>query len=196
MAGTSTTPPPPKSNTGFIAAAIVMVLLMGGLIYWKTSSSKEPEKTPPPPPKPTAATAPTMEEQLAPPPIAEVAPSATAAAEPKKGVGGGGGGVAGCPAECTGTASGALQSAVRAKGGAARGCYERALRQNATLQGKMSVTVRVGTSGQACSVNVSNGLGDPGVGSCVAQMFRSGTYPAPQGGCVDIAVPLNFVPKT
>jgi hypothetical protein len=34
------------------------------------------------------------------------------------------------------------------------------------------------------------------VGQCAANIFRqSAGYPAPRGGCVDIAVPLSFVPQ-
>ena len=39
-------------------------------------------------------------------------------------------------------------------------------------------------------------LGDGTIASCVVQMFRAGTFPPPQGGCVDAAVPMNFVPKS
>jgi hypothetical protein len=58
------------------------------------------------------------------------------------------------------------------------------------------VSIKVGPSGQVCSANVtSNQTGDPGLSSCVAQIFRSSTYAAPKNGCVDAQVPLNFVPK-
>jgi hypothetical protein len=48
-----------------------------------------------------------------------------------------------------------------------------------------------------CSAGIaSNSVGDPGVASCVLGMFRSGSFPAPQGGCVDAQVPMNFIPKS
>ncbi len=112
----------------------------------------------------------------------------------KRVVGGGGGG---CGGTCKGTASAALQSALRGRAGQSRGCYERGLRQNALLQGKITVAIRIGPTGQVCSASIaSNSVGDPGVASCVVGMFRSGTFPAPQGGCVDAAVPMNFIPKS
>jgi hypothetical protein len=37
-------------------------------------------------------------------------------------------------------------------------------------------------------------LADPAVTNCVLQRFRSGKFPKPSGGCVDIALPINFVP--
>jgi hypothetical protein len=79
-------------------------------------------------------------------------------------------------------------------GASARGCYDRALRNNSNLAGKLTIAVRVAQNGSACSVNAtSDTLGDPSVTSCVLQKFRSGKYPRPRGGCVDAAVPISFV---
>ncbi len=191
----SSRPPPPKTGGGgFIAAAIVMLLLMGGLIYWKVSGKPDepqPVATTPPPPDPT----PVLEAPPPPPPkIEEVEDAGKQVAKtPVKA-----GGMAGaCGPECKGTAPSALQGALRAKAGSARGCYERALRQNAMLQGRIVVGMRVGAQGQVCSANVAqNSLGDPGVASCVLGIMRSSSLPPPQGGCVDVQVPMNFVPKT
>jgi hypothetical protein len=192
----STTPPPPKTggSGGFIAAAIVMLLLMGGLIYWKLRGSDEPKQATPPTTPPTATQA-TLEEPPPPPPPPVL--EEDAGAKPQKAVvkskGGGGGG---CGGECSGP-SPQLQASLRGKAGQARGCYERALRQNNLLQGRMVVGVRIGSQGQVCNASiVQNALGDPGVASCVVQMFRAGTFPAPQGGCAEANVPLNFIPKT
>jgi outer membrane biosynthesis protein TonB len=191
----STRPPPPKTGSGgFVAAAVIMLLLMGGLIYWKVSGQAEP---PPPvvttPPVDTE-TVPTLEAPPPPPPkLEEVEDAGKRVVKTARTTGGGGG----CAGECTGTVPAALQGALRAKAGAARGCYERALRQNAMLQGKIMVAVRVGAQGQICSASiVSNTLGDPGVASCVLGMIRSSSLPPPNGGCVDVQVPMNFVPST
>lgn len=192
----STRPPPPKTGGGgFIAAAVVMLLLMGGLIYWKVKGGEDK-------PEPVATTTPVasppppvLEAPPPPPPPIEKVEDAGKKVVKASGKGYVGGGV--CSGECKGTAPAALQGALRGKAGAARGCYERALRQNAMLQGKIMVAVRVGPQGQVCSANiVSNTLGDPGVASCVLGMFRSSSLPPPNGGCVDVQVPMNFVPKT
>jgi outer membrane biosynthesis protein TonB len=172
-----------------------MLLLMGGLIFWKTRGGDEPK---PPPTAPIASTAPVdnaLEESVPPPPAEEDAGAApTDTPKTAKKTGGGGGG---CEAECRGTASADLQSALRGKAGQARGCYERALRQNATLEGRLVVNVRVGPRGQVCSAGVAtDALHDAAVSQCVVQMFRSAVLPAPAGGCVDTAVPMNFKPKT
>ena len=189
----STAPPPPKSGSGgFIAAAVVMLLVAGLLVFWKFRGSGDKPVTPPPPP-PSASTAPIVFEQPPPPPPPPDTPDDAGTTQVKKGTYIAGGG---CAGECKGADSSQLRSALAGKAGQARGCYERALRQTATLQGRLVVNVRVGPQGQVCSAGVgSNGLGDPGVASCVVGMFRSASFPAPAGGCVDAQGPMNFVPK-
>lgn len=189
-------PPPPKGGSGgYIAAAIVMLLLIGGLVFWKLGSSDTEvvETMPTAPPKATEA--PSMEEPAPPPPPEEeVAPKPVETVEKK--VASTGGGMAGCNNVCNGTLSAQGQSALGAKGGQARGCYNRALRNNATLEGKMTVAVKISPTGAVCSASVRNDtLNDPTVSTCVTQMFRAGKFPAPAGGCVDAQVPLNFVSK-
>jgi hypothetical protein len=60
----------------------------------------------------------------------------------------------------------------------------------------MKVSVRVGTTGAVCSANITqNELGDPGVASCVAQIFRGASFAPPTGGCVEAQVPIKFSPQ-
>lgn len=187
-------PPPPKHGGGgaFIAAAVVMLLLMGGLIWWKMRGGDPPKEADPAP----VASTPTPVLDEAPPPPPKIEPDAGTKKTAVKRVGGGSFGGT-CSDPCNGTATSALRSALGGKAGAARRCYERALLQNSVLQGRMVVGVRVGSAGQVCSANITqNGVGDPGLANCVVGMFRGSSFPAPQGGCVDTAVPMNFVPKT
>jgi hypothetical protein len=194
-----TTPPVPKSggNGPFILAAIVMLLLMGGLIYWKTKGSGT-DTAKVEAPKPSAAVEqPGLDEPPPPPPpIASTDASATPdTTKPTKKLGGVGGGACG---PCTGDATPSIVSALHAKGAQARSCYEHALRQNAMLAGRMSINITISATGSVCSAGIgSNGLGDPSVANCVVQMMKSGTFSPPGGGsCVQVAVPLNFTPKT
>jgi ferredoxin len=193
-----TTPPIPKSggNGPFILAAIVMLLLMGGLIFWKMKGSNEAPKAQETPPPSATANTPTLDEVVPPPPpiASDSAAPDTSKPNAKKIVSGSGGGA--CSA-CSGEVTPATVSALHAKGAQARSCYEHALRQNSMLAGHMSIQVTLNQSGQVCSSNVaSNELGDPGVANCVLQMIRGATFPAPTKGCVTVAVPLNFTPKT
>lgn len=186
------TPPPAKGgNAAYVVAALIMLALMAGLIVWKLSGDEKPVVQQPPPP-PTETTAPVF-EQPPPPPPPPPPETPDAGKSTIKRVAPNGGG---CAGECKGQDSAALRSALAGKAGAARGCYERALRNNPTLSGRLVVNVRVGPGGQVCSAGVaSNPLGDQGVASCVVGMFRSASFPAPQGGCVDAQVPMNFIPK-
>jgi len=170
-----------------------MLLLMGGLIVWKLGGDDD---KPTPPPPPVAAVAPPVLEE-APPPPPPLEPPKDPVAEPKQAIKRVVAGSGGCAGECKGTEPGGLRGQLSGKAAQARGCYERALRQNALLQGRMKVAVRIGPNGSVCSANVTqNEVGDPGVGTCVVQIFRTATFPAPQGGCVDAEVPLRFEPKT
>ena len=191
----SAIPPPPKhgGSGGFVAAAIVMLLLMGGLIWWKVRDNDPPK--PAEPPVASAPPTPVLEEPPpAPPPPPVEVPDAGKQAVSKKG----GGRASGtCGGECSGEPTGQLKAALQGKAGASRRCYERALLQNSTLQGRLVLGVRVGADGRVCSASVTrNGIGDPGLANCVVGIFRSASLPAPQGGCVDTEVPMNFVPKT
>lgn len=78
----------------------------------------------------------------------------------------------------------------------ARLCYNQALAQDSTIRGHVSLAVRVGPSGNVCSVGVaSNDMSTVAVANCAANKFRNAVYPAPKGGCVDANVPLSFVPQ-
>ncbi|HET7541708.1 MAG TPA: AgmX/PglI C-terminal domain-containing protein [Polyangiaceae bacterium] len=197
-----TTPPVPKHGGSgpFILAAIVMLLLMGGLIFWKLNSgggetakveTPKPSATPdqpvldePPPPPP-------------PPPVASTDSSATPDDSSKPGtkkLGSTAGGSA-CGV-CSGEPNPALQGALGGKAGQSRACYEKALSTNSTLSGRMTVSIKINQQGAVCSAAVKSDLNNPLVENCVLQSFRSATFPAPKGGCVEASVPLYFKPKT
>lgn len=170
-----------------------MLLLGGGLVGYKLMSGKDPAPTPPVPSAPTTTvTRPSLVDAPPPPPTDEVPSAAPSASTAKTAIPTGGG----CAASCSGTASGALSGEVQGRAGRARGCYERALRNNSTLQGKMSVNITVDSSGNVCAASTSGDtVGSPEVSSCVLGMFRGQKLPAPTGGCVQMRIPLNFQPK-
>lgn len=188
--------PGKKSGSGIVLLGAFFLLVAGGAVYFRLQKGggeevveekvTRVEKAPSP--------VPTLDEAPPPPPSEdelkekEPAPS-DAPAGPAKGSGG-------CSGECKGQLTPALQSGLRARGGQARGCYDRALRNNSMLEGKLTVQVRIGPMGTACDARITaDSLGDPAVSSCVTQIFKSAKFPAPTGGCVDTAVPLNFVAK-
>jgi outer membrane biosynthesis protein TonB len=102
-----------------------------------------------------------------------------------------------CAMKCEGTSTGALDSALRGAAGASRGCYERALRTNSMLQGRVTVAVRVGPNGSVCSASIAqDSLHSSEVTSCVLGLFRGRPFPPPAGGsCVDASIPISFTPQ-
>jgi hypothetical protein len=191
-----TTPPPPKSGGSgpIIIAAVLMLLLIGGLIVWKVNGSSEAPTKTSTPVATNMATAPTLDEPPPPPPPP---PQEVESAKPDdKGKTKISTGPGPCSKECTGTATAALQSALSGRAGQSRSCYEKALSSNATLEGTLTIGVKVGPTGQVCGARVvADGLHDPGVTHCVVNRFASSTFPAPQGGCAEVNVPLRFMPK-
>jgi hypothetical protein len=148
----------------------------------------EPAAAPPPPP-------PRLEHELPPPPPARSIPAGAALpAAP---------GPSGAPAQrdpncaepCKGRETPELLASLRTKAGQARSCYERALANDSALAGKLEVALRVGANGAACSASIAKDtLGNAALESCALARLRGGKYPAPTGGCVDVSVPMSFMP--
>jgi hypothetical protein len=194
---------PPKGvpqsggNAKYAIVAVVLLLGAGGLFLLRGSS--KPDLPPPPPPAPStsasaAATTNPLLDDIPPPPPADTTPEA---GKPNVVyVNGGGGGNGGCDGKCSQSyASPELGQALQMRANQSRRCYSSALSQDPSLKGHVSISVRVGTSGNVCSASVAgNDMASPGVANCAANVFRNGSYPAPHGGCVDAVVPLNFVP--
>lgn len=206
---------PPQVPTRSLAPVVLALcggLVLVGLVVWKLTQSSEPapkpriapvaaaqpaaapadepapEAPPPPPPPP--------EEEVARPrtaraPISvpgEAKPELTPRVAPVKRD-------PNCDDPCNGKESPELLSAIGAKAGQARSCYERALSNNNALAGRLEIAVRVSRTGSVCSASIAkDGLGDAAVTSCVLSRFRGGRYPQPSGGCVDVSVPMNFMP--
>ena len=98
--------------------------------------------------------------------------------------------------KCTGTSDSELESALQFRVKQAHRCYDNALAQDPTLRGKVTVAVRVGANGQTCSAGIaSNEMGSQSVASCVTGFFRGQNCPSPRAGCVDVNIPIKFVPR-
>ncbi|MDX2053850.1 MAG: AgmX/PglI C-terminal domain-containing protein [Polyangiaceae bacterium] len=193
----STSPPPVKgSGSGaFMAAAAVMILLILGLLYWKLSSGKAEAPATEAPKTPVQTGLPKMAEPPPPPPPPPPEETPDAGPEPGTAKKAQHTGPSGCSGPCGGDSS-EVQVALAGRARQAQGCYERALRQNAMLEGQVRVSVRIAPSGAVCSANVvADQLGDSSVSSCVVQRFRASSFPPPKGGCMDAQVPINFKAK-
>ena len=80
----------------------------------------------------------------------------------------------------------------QALGGIQR-CYERQLRNNPTLRGRVSVTFTVTGSGRVSGARAASSF-DPTVGTCVASVVSRLRFPEPEGGAVAFAFPFVFEP--
>jgi hypothetical protein len=96
---------------------------------------------------------------------------------------------------CGGTATPDIETALAFRAKQSHRCYDSALGQDPTLRGKMSIAVRIGSNGTACSASVVNNELSSSVATCVANYFRGQAFPMPRGGCIDVSVPINFVPR-
>jgi hypothetical protein len=186
---------PPSGNGRYIVAVVLLLGLVGVIVAWKMSQ-KPPEPVvvraaldagPPVGPKPGR----NLDDDIPlPPPVVDAGPEAgppkvTYAKVDNQ-----------CDAKtCSGSGNTEMESQLSFRVRQARRCYNAALAQDNTLKGKLSVRVRVGLNGAVCSANVtSDDIGNASLASCVASTFRGASFPAPRGGCVDVNVPVNFVP--
>jgi hypothetical protein len=98
--------------------------------------------------------------------------------------------------DCTGNTTPALIQAISTRAGEARACYEQALKQEPTLGGRVTISWRVTRDGQSCPIQVlQNELADAStLVPCLRQVLEQ-KYPEPQAGCVELQLPLRFVPE-
>jgi hypothetical protein len=206
-------PEVPMRSLTPVLVALALGLVAIGLLVWKlTGSASDSVQTLPgkegagievPPPS-KSAPADTSQPPPPPPPAEEVAarpvrgglavpelPSQSPELAPKVPPPG-----RDCQAPCAGAETPELLRALRASAARARSCYEKALANDSALAGRLEVAVRVSPTGSVCSASIGkDGLGNAAVATCVLSRVRGGAYPAPTGGCVDVLVPLNFMPQ-
>jgi hypothetical protein len=183
---------PPSGNAKYVVIAVILLGLIAAAIVWKKCPREDDNKpiavvdAGTPVSKPTGRN---PDDDVPPPPPIEDA----GADAGKKIVWVNAGNK--CDA-CKGTADNELSTALSFRAKQAHRCYDNALAQDSTLKGKISIAVRVGSTGQVCSAGIaSNEMGSPVVANCVVNYFRGANFPAPKGGCADINVPISFVPK-
>jgi hypothetical protein len=75
-------------------------------------------------------------------------------------------------------------------------CYERALKRDPLLQGKVVLTLRVGASGEPTMVNAqSNAMPDEAALNCMEREAKNWLFPRPKGGTVLLNKPFRFTPE-
>lgn len=88
-----------------------------------------------------------------------------------------------------------IRKVVRAHIVEIRECYNEGLTRDPELAGKLVVGFEIAADGAVKRSEISeSSLADAQVEACVAAAVRSWTFPAPQGGAVEVAYPFAFEP--
>jgi len=89
-----------------------------------------------------------------------------------------------------------IQRIVRQNFGRYHLCYEKGLRNNPNLQGRVSVRFVIGLDGTVAHVDSGGSdMPDGNVTSCVARAFYGLRFPQPEGGIVTVTYPIMFTPE-
>jgi hypothetical protein len=89
-----------------------------------------------------------------------------------------------------------IQRIVRQNYGRFRLCYQDGLRNQPSLQGRVSVSFVIGRDGRVSNVGGSGDIPDQGVVSCVTRAFYGLSFPQPEGGIVTVRYPILFSPSS
>jgi len=86
----------------------------------------------------------------------------------------------------------AAQQVLATRATEVRRCYEQALARDATLQGELTVRLRVEPDGRVSQTALSGDDALRGAGRCMEQALRGLVFPAPRGGAATVTVPYVF----
>ena len=85
----------------------------------------------------------------------------------------------------------AVASVFRRRMSAIRVCYEKALKLNPDVQGKVTLRFTIGRAGTITNITVTkNSTGDPGVATCITQKVRRWRFSPPDEGEVTFSYPF------
>jgi hypothetical protein len=88
---------------------------------------------------------------------------------------------------------GIVSKEVRARMGAIRACYERSLKRNPGLAGKIVLHWTITAAGTVQNVGTdSDTMGDSEVVNCIKSLVARWRFPAPSGGAVEVQFPFVF----
>jgi len=197
MSSESLTPQPPTSGGSAKYIVLILLLLAGGLGVYFATSGEDPKPTPPPAVK-TAERNTSLSNDTVQIPVDEeeeeedAGEAATEEPNPVKRP---------RPTGDVWTCSGdislpVIQRVISQAQSSVRGCYERALRNDNQLQGKLALDVRVTPDGKVSHTRVHGTLRDPEVSKCVQALAKQWTFPADsKATCTVFTAPFNLTPK-
>lgn len=76
-----------------------------------------------------------------------------------------------------------------------RDCYERALKRDRKLAGKVVIRFEITMDGRTSNIEFEDSMKSPEVTSCIKDRARSWRFPKPDGGSVFVAYPIVFTPS-
>jgi TonB family protein len=86
-----------------------------------------------------------------------------------------------------------VANTIRSRKGAVIACYEKALKRNPSLAGKITLRFTISSIGKVTAADIdSNSLGDDEVGQCMTTIVKTWRFPAPAGGEVQFSYPFIF----
>jgi outer membrane biosynthesis protein TonB len=103
------------------------------------------------------------------------------------------------PSEAFGTGTldtNRIASTVKSRIGGVKSCYEKELKRNPQLQGKIVMQFTINEAGRVMDVTAkSDSVGEPAVAECIKAQMERWKFPAPDGGTVTVAFPFIFAPS-
>jgi hypothetical protein len=89
-----------------------------------------------------------------------------------------------------------VQRVIRLNFGRFRLCYEAGLLKNPGLTGRVAVKFMIGRDGAVsfAATDPSTDMADETVTACVVRGFQNLSFPAPEGGTVQVVYPLTLTP--
>lgn len=78
---------------------------------------------------------------------------------------------------------------------ALRDCYERALKRDRSLKGKIVIRFEIMENGRTSNIEIDDQMGNSGVARCIRGRVKYWRFPKPAGGTVFVDVPLVFQPS-
>lgn len=93
--------------------------------------------------------------------------------------------------------SNSVSKVVSRRRSAIKNCYEKRLKVNNKLKGKVKIRFTIEQSGRVRKASVAeNTTGDPAVGTCIVTQIKRWRFPKPDGGSVTVAFPFVFTPSS
>ena len=87
-----------------------------------------------------------------------------------------------------------VSSVVSRRIGAIKGCYERALKRDPSLSGKITIRFTISGSGKVTTARPTLNQLNSEVASCITGAFLRFRFPPPEGGTVTFEYPFLFTP--